>query len=171
LKRILSSRQVRNTVESLAARIRVDYGDKRPVLVGVLKGAFVFLADLIREVNMPLEVDFLTVSSYGPGRASIGNLRFVQDITTDIAGRHVLLVEDIVDSGLTLDELRRRLTRRSPASLRVCALLAKRSLLAGDPDAVDYLGRSVPDGFVVGYGIDCGEDYRYLPDIWVLEGG
>ena len=171
MKRILSSRQVRNTVKSLAVRIRADYGDKRPVLVCVLKGAFVFLADLIRELNMPLEVDFITVSSYGPRRASSGNVQLVRDITTDIAGRHVLLVEDIVDSGLTLDELRRHLIRRSPASLRVCALLARRSLLAGKPDAVDYLGRSVPDGFVVGYGIDCGEDYRYLPDIWVLEDG
>ncbi len=171
MKRILSSRQVRNTVKSLAVRIRADYGGKRPVLVGVLKGAFVFLADLIRELNMPLEVDFITVSSYGPGRASSGNVQLVRDVTTDIAGRHVLLMEDIVDSGLTLNELRRRLMRRSPADLRVCALLARRSLLAGDPDAVDYLGRSVPDGFVVGYGIDCGEDYRYLPDIWMLEDG
>jgi len=162
---------VRNTVERLAARIRADYGDKRPVLVGVLKGAFVFLADLIREVKMPLEVDFITVSSYGPGQTSSGEVRLVQDITTDIAGRHVLLVEDIVDSGLTLDELRRHLLRRSPASLRVCALLARGSLLASAPDAVDYLGRAVPDGFVVGYGIDCGEDYRYLPDVWMLEDG
>jgi hypoxanthine phosphoribosyltransferase len=171
LKRILSSRKVRNITKGLAARIRADYGDKRPVLVCVLKGAFVFLADLIREVSMPLEVDFITVSSYGPGRASSGNVQFVTDITTDIAGRHVLLVEDIVDSGLTLDELRRHLMLRSPASLQVCALLARRSLLAGDPEAIDYLGHSVPDGFVVGYGIDCGEDYRYLPDIWVLEDG
>ena len=155
----------------MAARIREDYGDKRPVLIGVLKGAFVFLADLIREVNMPLEVDFITVSSYRHGRTSSGDVQFVRDITTDIARRHVLLVEDIVDSGLTLDELRRHLTRRSPASLRVCALLARRSLRASHPDAVDYLGRSVPDGFVVGYGIDCGEEYRYLPDIWVLEDG
>jgi hypoxanthine phosphoribosyltransferase len=169
LKRILSRRQVRNTVAGLAARIRADYGDKRPVLVGILKGAFVFLADLIRELNMPLEVDFITVSSYGPGRTSSGEIRLVQDITTDIAGRHVLLVEDIVDSGLTLDELRQHLLRRSPASLRVCALLARRSLLASDPDAVDYLGHAVPDGFVVGYGIDCGEDYRYMPDVWMLE--
>jgi hypoxanthine phosphoribosyltransferase len=171
LKRILSRRQVRNTVETLAARIRADYGDKRPVLIGVLKGAFVFLADLIREANIPLEVDFITASSYGLGRASSGQVQFVRDITTDIAGRHVLLVEDIVDSGLTLDELRRHLLQRSPASLRVCALLARRSLLADNPEAVDYLGRALPAGFVVGYGIDCGEDYRYLPDIWMLEDG
>jgi hypoxanthine phosphoribosyltransferase len=169
LKRILSSRQVRNTVAGLAARVRADYGDKRPVLVGVLKGAFVFLADLIRELNMPLEVDFITVSSYGAGRTSSGEVRLLQDITTDIAGRHVLLVEDIADTGATLDQLRWHMERRSPASVRICALLARRSLLAENPDAVEYLGRAVPAGFVVGYGIDCGEDYRYLPDIWVLE--
>jgi len=169
LERILTTRQVRSTVRSLAARIRADYADQRPILVGVLKGSFVFLADLIREVNMPLEVDFVAVSSYGRGRASSGEVQFVRDITTDIAGRHVLLVEDIADSGLTLEELRRHFLGRAPASLRVCALLARASLLAGNPDAVDYVGRSVPDGFVVGYGIDFGEDYRYLPDIWVLE--
>ena len=112
-----------------------------------------------------------TPKAKNTGRASNGNVQFLRDITTDIAGRHVLLVEDIVDSGLTLDELRHHLTRRSPASLRVCALLARHSLLAGDADAVDYLGHSVPDGFVVGYGIDFGEDYRYLSDIWVLEDG
>lgn len=156
-------------MEGLAARIRADYPGQRPVLVGVLKGAFVFLADLIRAANMPLEVDFIAVSSYGHGRTSSGDVQLVKDVTADIAGRHVLLVEDIVDSGLTLDELRRHLMSRSPASLRVCALLARRSFLASHPDAVDYLGNAVPDGFVVGYGIDSGEDYRYLPDIWVLE--
>jgi hypoxanthine phosphoribosyltransferase len=160
---------VRSTVRKLAGRIRVDYADKRPVFVGVLKGAFVFLADLIREVNMPLEVDFVTVSSYGAGRASRGEVRFVQDVTMEVAGRHVLLVEDIADSGLTLEELRRHLLSRSPASLRVCALLARESLLVGNPNAVDYLGRAVPGGFVVGYGIDAGEDHRYLPDVWMLE--
>lgn len=169
MKRILSRRQVRHKLKRLAARIRDDYGDKRPVLVGVLKGAFVFLADLIRELDMPLQVDFITVSSYGSGRASSGEVRLVQDITTDIADRHVLLVEDIVDSGLTLDRLRQHLLSRSPTSLRVCALLARHSVLADNPDAIDYLGRAVPPGFVVGYGIDSGEDYRYLPDVWALE--
>lgn len=169
MKRFLSRRQVRRTVRALADRIRQDYRDKRPVLVGVLKGAFVFLADLIRELDIPLETDFITVSSYGPGRASSGEIRLVHDIAADITDRHVVLVEDIVDSGLTLDQLRRHLLSRRPASLRTCALLARRSVLATRPEAIDYLGRAVPPGFVVGYGIDCGEDYRYLPDVWMLE--
>ncbi len=169
MKRILSRRQIRDAVRSLADRIREDYQGERPVLVGVLKGAFVLLADLIRELDMPLEVDFITVSSYGPRQVSGGQVQLLHDIATDVAGRHVLLVEDIVDSGLTLDRLRRHLLCRSPASLRVCALLARRSVVAALPEAVDYLGRAIPPGFVVGYGIDCGEDYRYLPDIWVLE--
>ena len=171
MERILTARQLRNTVRQLAARLRADYGDKRPVLVGVLKGAFVFLADLVREMDVPLEVDFIGASSYGSGRASSGDVRLVRDIRIDISGRHVLLVEDIADSGHTMEKLRHHLQDHSPASLRVCALLARRSLLAANPDAVDYVGRIVGDGFVVGYGIDCGEDYRYLPDVWVLEGG
>ena len=169
MKRILSRQQLRYTVRSLADRIREDYADKRPVLVGVLKGAFVFLADLIRELNMPLEVDFVAVSSYGRRQVSSGEVTLVRDIATEIRDRHVLLVEDIVDSGLTLERLRQHILGRSPASLRVCALLARRSVLAAQPGAVDYLGRAISPGFVVGYGIDCAEDYRYLPDIWVLE--
>ena len=169
MKRILSRRQVRQTIKRLSDLIREEYRDKRPLLVCVLKGGFVFLADLIRELDMPLQVDFITVSSYGSGRASSGEVRIVQDITTDVTGRHVLIVEDIVDSGLTLDRLRQRLRSRSPASLRVCALLARRDALADNPDLADYVGHAVPPGFVVGYGIDSGEDYRYLPDVWMLE--
>jgi len=169
VKRILSRRQVRYSVRSLAERIREDYAGKRPLLICVLKGAFVFLADLIRELNMPLEIDFITVSSYGLGQTSSGEVRLVHDVSANVTGRHVLLVEDIVDSGLTLDRLRERILGRSPASVRVCALLARSSVLASRPEAIDYLGRAIPPGFVVGYGIDCGEDYRYLPDIWVLE--
>ncbi len=160
---------MRQTIKRLSDRIREDFRGERPLLVCVLKGAFVFLADLIRELDTPLEVDFITVSSYGSGRTSSGEVRIIQDITTDITGRHVLLVEDIVDSGLTLDRLRQHLLSRSPASLRVCALLARRDALADNPDIADYIGHAVPPGFVVGYGIDSGEDYRYLPDIWMLE--
>jgi hypoxanthine phosphoribosyltransferase len=169
VKRILSRRQLQYTVGGLADHIRADYEDKRPVVIGILKGSFVFLADLIRELNIPLEIDFITVSSYGQGQVSKGDVDLVHDIASDIKGRHVLLVEDIVDSGLTLERLRRHILGRSPASLAVCALLARESIVAAHPDVVDYLGRAIPDGFVVGYGVDYGEDYRYLPDIWVLE--
>ncbi len=169
MKRILSRRQLRYTVRGLADRIREDYTGKRPVLIGVLKGSFVFLADLIRELDMPLEIDFITASSYGQRQVSSGEVSVVHDIAASIAHRHVLLVEDIVDSGLTLDRLRKHIMSRSPASLRVCSLLARDSALATHPEVVDYLGRAIPDGFIVGYGLDYGEDYRYLPDIWVLE--
>ncbi|MEE8369613.1 MAG: hypoxanthine phosphoribosyltransferase [Dehalococcoidia bacterium] len=169
MKRILSRRQLQYTVGGLADHIRADYAGKRPVLIGILKGSFIFLADLARELNMPLEIDFVTVSSYGQGQVSKGEVTLIQDVTADIRDRHVLLVEDIVDSGLTLAWLRRHILGRSPASLAVCALLARESIVTARPDVVDYLGRAIPDGFVVGYGIDYGEDYRYLPDIWVLE--
>lgn len=168
LRRIISCRQLRHRVQELASQIQRDYGSRRPVLIGILKGGFVFLADLIRNLSLPLEVDFIIVSSYGHGRISKGMVTVHSEPAIDLAGRDVLLVEDIVDSGLTLDYLRRYLEARQPASLRVCALLARESVLAAEAD-IDYLGFPVPDGFVVGYGIDYAEQYRHLPDIYVLE--
>jgi len=169
LRRILSRGQVRRRVRELAAQIRADYGGERPILVGTLKGAFVFLADLVRQVGVPLEVDFIMASSYGMGRTSKGQITILKDVTTDIAGRHVVLVDDIVDSGLTLRFLRDHLLSRGPASLRVCALLARERVLA-EGVAIHYLGFPVPEGFVVGYGIDYAEQYRHLPDVYVLGG-
>jgi hypoxanthine phosphoribosyltransferase len=169
LRRINSRYQVRRRVKELADQLRADYADQRPVFVGCLKGAFVFLADLVRQVGMPLQVDFIMVSSYGMGTTSKGEITVLKDVTTDLAGRHVVLVDDIVDSGLTLQRVREHLLARGPASLRVCALLARESALAeGAP--IDYLGFPVAEGFVVGYGIDYAEEYRQLPDIYVLEG-
>lgn len=169
LRRILSRGQIRRRVRELAAQIRAEYGGERPILVGTLKGAFVFLADLVRQVGLPLEVDFIMVSSYGMGRTSKGQITVLKDVTTDVAGRHVLLVDDIIDSGLTLQFLRDHLLSRGAASLRVCALLARERVLA-EGVAIDYLGFPVPEGFVVGYGIDYAEQYRHLPDVYVLEG-
>ncbi len=169
MKRILSRRQLQHTVRGLAHHIRADYDGKRPVLIGVLKGSFVFLADLVRELNMPLEIDFVAVSSYEQGRVSKGEVTLIQDITADIRDRHVLLVEDIVDSGLTLEWLRQHILGRFPASLAVCTLLARESIVTAHPEAAAYVGRAIPDGFIVGYGIDYDEDYRYLPDIGMLE--
>jgi hypoxanthine phosphoribosyltransferase len=168
LRRIISRGQIRRRVKELAAQIRADYSGQRPVFVCVLKGAFIFLADLVREVDLPLEIDFMAASSYDMEKTSKGHITILKDITTDIAGRPVILVEDIIDGGLTLQHLRDHLASRQPASLRVCALLARERVLA-EGTAIDYLGFPVPDGFVVGYGIDYAEQHRELPDIHVLE--
>jgi len=168
LRRILSRARIQRRVRELAAQLRADYGEERPVFVGCLKGAFVFLADLVRQVGIPLQVDFIMVSSYGTGTTSKGEITVLKDVTTDLAGRHVVFVDDIIDSGLTLERVREHLLARGPASLRVCALLARERVLA-EGAAIEYLGFPVPEGFVVGYGIDCAEDYRQLPDIRVLE--
>lgn len=168
LRRILSRGQIRRRVKEMAAHIRADYSGQRPVFVCVLKGAFVFLADLVRQVGLPLEVDFIAASSYGMGKSSKGRISVLKDITTDIAGRHVILVDDIIDSGLTLQRLRDHLTSRQPASLRVCALLAREQVLEAGT-VIDYLGFPVPEGFVVGYGLDYAEQHRELPDIYVIE--
>ncbi len=168
LRRIISRGQIRRRVKELAAQIRADYSGQRPVFVCVLKGAFVFLADLVRQVDLPLEMDFIVASSYGMGKTSKGQITVLKDVTTDIAGRHVILVDDIIDSGLTLQHLREHLTSRNPASLRLCALLARERLLESGT-VIEYLGFPVPEGFVVGYGIDYAEQHRELPDIYVIE--
>jgi len=168
LRRIISRGQIRRRVKELAAQIRADYSGQRPVFVCVLKGAFVFLADLVREVDLPLEIDFIAASSYDMEKTSKGHITILKDITTDIAGRHVILVDDIIDSGLTLQHLRDDLASRQPASLRVCALLAReRALAAGT--VIEYLGFTVPEDFLVGYGLDYAQQHRQLPDIYAIE--
>jgi hypoxanthine phosphoribosyltransferase len=168
LRRIISRSRIRRRVKELAAQIRADYSDQRPVFVCVLKGAFVFLADLVREVGLPLEIDFMAASSYDMEKTSKGHIIILKDIATDIAGRHVILVDDIIDSGLTLQHLRDYLASRQPASLRVCALLAReRALAAGT--VIEYLGFTVPEDFLVGYGLDYAQQHRQLPDIYVIE--
>jgi len=168
LRRIISRGQIRRRVKELAAQIRADYSGQRPVFVCVLKGAFVFLADLVREVGLPLEIDFMAASSYDMEKTSKGHITILKDITTDIAGRPVILVDDIIDSGLTLQHLRDYLASRQPASLRVCALLAReRALAAGT--VIEYLGFTVPEDFLVGYGLDYAQQHRELPDIYALE--
>jgi len=168
LRRIISRGQIRRRVKELAAQIRADYSGQRPVFVCVLKGAFVFLADLVREVDLPLEIDFMAASSYDMEKTSKGHITILKDITTDITGRPVILVDDIIDSGLTLQHLRDYLASRQPASLRVCALLAReRALVAGT--VIEYLGFTVPDDFLVGYGLDYAQQHRQLPDIYAIE--
>jgi hypoxanthine phosphoribosyltransferase len=164
---IISRTEIEARLVEMAAEIRREYAAKHPVLLIVLKGAFVFAADLVRCLNIPMEVDFLRVSSYGDGTETSGDVRLEYGQGFSLSGRHVLLLEDIVDTGLTLAAVCAALSREEPASLRVCALLdkpARRRVVV----RADYLGFSVPDEFIVGYGLDYGGDYRHLPDICVL---
>lgn len=169
-KVLVSQEELDATVQDLGDRITADYRDRRPLLVGVLKGAFVFMADLARSIGVSTEVDFMAVSSYGVSTTSSGVVRIVKDLDTDIAGRHVILVEDIVDSGLTMNYVRELLLGRGPASLEVCALLVRESVEHIDLSTLRYLGRTIPDDWVVGYGLDAGQQWRNLRDVRVWEG-
>ena len=152
----------------LAQEIRRDYEDKNPLLVAILKGSFVFLADLIRLLGFPLEIEFVRLSSYGAGTQSSGRIKMAQGLTTPVRGRHVLVVEDIVDTGLTLNFLLDYLRKKRPSSLKLCALVDKPSRRRV-PVTIDYLGFTIEDHFVVGYGLDWDERFRYLPEICVVE--
>jgi hypoxanthine phosphoribosyltransferase len=156
-------------VVELGRRIRDDYAGRTPMLVGVLKGAVIFLADLMRAIEAPCECDFIAVSSYGASTRSSGIVRLTKDLSVSIEGRDVLIVEDIVDTGLTLSYLLRNLETRQPRSLRVCALLDK-ATRRQVPVRLDYVGFTIPDEFVVGYGLDYAGLYRNLRHVAVLEG-
>jgi hypoxanthine phosphoribosyltransferase len=163
---------LKRRVRQLGEQISADYADKDLLLVGVLKGAVFFLADLMRQIDVPCEVDFMAVASYGSATESSGVVRILKDLDRPIEGYHVLIVEDIVDSGLTLQYLLRNLGARNPASLEVCALLTKpdRRKVQLEPR---YLGFEIPDKFAIGYGLDHAEQYRNLPYVAALseEGG
>ncbi len=167
--RVLIGRQeIEVTVCRLAAQINEDYRGKKPILVAVLKGAFVFLADLIRHLDLQVEVEFVCLSSYGQSRESSGKVRVVQGLCTDIRGRDVLIIEDIIDTGLTTDFLLDYLSQQEPSSVKVCALTSKPSRRKL-PVNIDYLGFTVPDKFLIGYGLDWDEKFRHLPDICFIE--
>ena len=157
-------------VERLAAEIRRDYQGKHPLLIGILKGSFMFMADLIRFLDFPLEVEFIRLSSYGGSKESSGRIKVVQGLRSPIKVRDVLVIEDIVDTGLTISFLLDYLRKRKPVSLRLCALTDKPARRQA-PVTIDYLGTTVPDKFLVGYGLDWDEEFRNLPDICVLEEG
>jgi hypoxanthine phosphoribosyltransferase len=159
---------LRRKVAELGAQISVDYEGRELLLVGVLKGAIFFLADLMRELSIPCEVDFMAVASYGSATQSSGVVRILKDLDAAIEGRHVLIVEDIVDSGLTLQYLLRNLNARGPASVEVCALLTKPTRREVELQA-RYVGFEIPNRFVVGYGLDHSEKYRNLPYVAALE--
>jgi hypoxanthine phosphoribosyltransferase len=167
LSLLLSPEAIAARVKELAIQLSRDYAGKDLLLVGVLKGAFVFLADLMRALEMPVQVEFVRLASYGKGATSAGHVRVILDLAGSIAGRHVLIIEDILDTGLTLGFLLERLRARQPASLKLCVLLNKRVRRVYDITP-DYTGFDVPDTFVVGYGIDYAECYRHLPAIYTL---
>ena len=169
---LVPSEDIQEKVRELGERITGDYREDKLLLVGILRGAVVFLSDLMRHLELPCEIDFMEVSSYGTGTQTSGVVRILKDLREDITGKHVLIIEDIIDTGLTLSYLRRMLLQRGPASLEICALLSKPSRRQVDL-SVKYLGFEVPDEFVIGYGIDYAGAYRNLPDIRVLarEGG
>ncbi len=164
---LVSEEQIRAKVAELGARISADYAGQEILLVGLLRGAIVFLSDLMRAITIPIRLDFIGISSYGMSTDS-GAVRLIMDLETDIAGKHVLLVEDIVDTGKTLAYLTENLKTRQPASLRICALLDKPDRRQV-PITVDYVGFAIPDKFVVGYGLDFAEGYRNLPFVGVLK--
>jgi len=168
LKILISRDEIAEAVNRLARQIERDYQGKQPLLIGVLKGSFVFMADLVRRIDLPLELEFIKLSSYGAARESSGEVRVVQGLETSIKDRDVLVVEDIVDTGVTISFLLDYLRKKKPASLKLCALADKPSRRRV-PLPIHYLGLTVPDKFVVGYGLDCDEKFRNLPDIHVME--
>jgi hypoxanthine phosphoribosyltransferase len=165
---VLTRDQIQARVKALAKRIVKDYGDKEIVLIGILKGAFIFLADLVRELPLPLQVGFIRLASYGSHTSSSGHIRVTKDVEIDIRGRHVLIVEDIVDSGLTIAYLLDHLKQRRPESIKICALIDKRERRKVQVQ-VDYTGHVVDQGFLVGYGLDFDEKYRNLPQVYRLK--
>lgn len=164
---LLSGDQIAARVAELGTQLAADYAGRTPVLVSVLKGSIVFLADLIRAMDVPLNVDLMEVSSYGSATESSGQVRILKDLSSSIEGRDVVVVEDIIDTGLTLNYLLRYLAERHPASVRVCCLLDKPARRLAEIE-IDYRGFSIPDRFVIGYGLDYDERYRNLPYVGVL---
>jgi len=165
---LVSRQEIVAIVDQLAAELTRDYRDKRPLLVGILKGSFMFIADLIRQLDFPLEVEFVRLSSYGARTQSSGKIEVMQALSTDIRGREVLVVEDIVDTGFTVAYFLDYLQRQGSASVRLCALSdkpARRQV----PVSIDYLGITLPDKFMVGYGLDLNEEFRNLPYIAYIE--
>ena len=165
---LFSQQQLEERVDQIAQEITRDYAGKEIVLISVLRGSFVFMADLCRRIDLPCTIDFMSVSSYGSGTSSTGQVQITKDLSGDISGKHILVVEDILDSGNTLSYLLKLLEQRKPASIRLCTLLDKpeRRVLPVD---VHYSGFTIPDAFVVGYGLDYAEHYRNLPYIGILK--
>ena len=165
---LMTEEQIQERVHAIGQQLSKDYADKFPVFVGVLKGSFMFMADVMRQVTVPCQVDFMAVSSYGSGTSTTGAVKITKDLNQDIEGKDIIIVEDILDSGVTLSYLKNYLQGRNPASISIATLLDKPARRKADIKA-DYVGCSVPDEFVVGYGLDYAEEYRNLPYIGVLK--
>ncbi len=168
LKILISCDEIAETVNRLAHDIETDYQDRQPLLIGVLKGSFVFMADLIRRLDLPLELDFIRLSSYDAARVSSGKVKVVSATKMPVKGRDILVIEDIVDTGITVSFLLDYLKNKQPASLKVCTLTDKPSRRRV-PVPIDYCGFTVPNRFIVGYGLDCDQRFRNLPDIYTVE--
>ena len=168
-KVLLSEEDLKNIVERLGAQITEDYKDKKLVLVSVLKGSVIFMADLMRAINLPCQIDFMSVSSYGSGTKTSGVVKIIKDLDNEIVcGNDLLIVEDILDSGVTLEYLMKVLSARNPSSIKICTLLDKPERRKANIKA-DYAGAQIPDAFVVGYGLDYDEKYRNLPFVGALK--
>ena len=165
---LFTKEEISREVKRLAQEINLDYQGKHPLLLGILKGCFVFMADLIRLLEIPVEIDFVTLSSYGSAKATSGEIKVVQGLRSQVKGRDILVIEDIVDTGITVGYFIDYLRRKKPASVKLCALFDKPSRREV-PVPIDYLGFTVPDKFVVGYGLDYDERFRHLPELYFIE--
>ncbi len=165
---LISKEQLMKKVKEIGHNISEDYKDKQLLIICILKGGVIFTADLIKEITIPVELDFLAVSSYGMSRNSSGVVRIQKDLESDVKDKHILIVEDIIDSGLTLKYIKELLAKREPASIRICTILNKPERRKANI-AIDYVGFNIPDEFVVGYGLDYAEKYRNLPFVAVLK--
>jgi hypoxanthine phosphoribosyltransferase len=170
LQILFNRQEIAATVSRLAAEISQDYRDKYPILIGILKGSFMFMADLLRHLDFLLEVDFIGLSSYGGGRQTSGKIKVVKGLQSSVKGREVLVIEDIIDTGLTTGFCLDYLRQKKPASMKLCALTDKPSRRRV-PVTIDYLGFTVPNKFLVGYGLDLNQKFRNLPDICFIEDG
>ncbi len=165
---LVSEKQLKKRIKEMAEEITRDYAGKAPLMVGILRGSVIFMADLVRQIDLPITMDFMVVSSYGAGTVSSGLVNIKKDLEEDIKGRDVIIVEDILDTGNTLVKLTAELLRREPASLKLCVMLDKPSRRT-TPIKADYVGFSIPDAYVVGFGLDFDQGYRQLPYVGVLK--
>lgn len=166
---IISENDIENIVSELADKINADFKNQEIILVGLLKGSVVFMSDLLRKITVPCEIDFMAASSYGSGTVSSGNVKITKDLSVDIKGKNVIVVEDIIDTGNTLSRVMEILKSRDPNTLKLCSFLSKPDRRIVNDIKIDYLGTEIPDEFVVGYGLDYDEKYRNLPYIGILK--